>query len=134
MRTLNLETMQVMVGNYETLDSFAMTEYMFKLKEVYPKIYLILDQEPYNTNFITQQAVQEHRIILHYFLPYSLNLNPLERLCKVMNTYKNHFFTSLKEFCQEIIRFFHLTCHQIAWDITDHINDNFQRLKASPST
>ena len=47
-------------------------------------------------------------ITLHYLPPYSPNLNPIERLWKVMNEYvrNNRFFKSAKEFKKEILTFF----------------------------
>jgi len=138
MGALNLETMQVTIGDYETLDSLAMADYMAKLRKTNPKapkIHLILDQGSYNTSVATQKAAQDYGIVLHYLPPYSPNLNPIERLWKVMNEYvrNNHFFTSAKEFRQEIGTFFQVTWPQIAMTMTDRINDNFQRIKSLPS-
>ncbi|MCK5819333.1 MAG: transposase, partial [Psychromonas sp.] len=47
-------------------------------------------------------------IILHYLPPYSLNLNPIERLWKVMNEYarNNKYFSTAKEFWRSIDEFF----------------------------
>lgn len=47
-------------------------------------------------------------IKLHYLPPYSPNLNPIERLWKVMNKHarNNQYFTKPKEFRKQIERFF----------------------------
>jgi transposase len=135
MGALNLETMQVTVGSYETLDSEAMSQYFTQLRQSYPKaprLHVILDQGPYNVSFVTRNAAQKQGIVLHYLPPYSPNLNPIERLWKVMNEHvrNNRFFTSVRQFKEDINNFFQVTWPQIAFSMTDRINDNFQRLKS----
>ena len=97
MGSIDLETMGVTLGSNETIDSVAMEEHFQKLREKYPKapkIHLILDQGPYNTSKDTRRAALKAGIILHYLPSYSPNLNPIERLWKVMNEYarNNRFF------------------------------------------
>ena len=65
-----------------------MVAYLQELRNAYPespKIHLILDQGPYNKSQKTQEAAVRLRIQIHYLPAYSPNLNPLERLWKVMN-------------------------------------------------
>lgn len=133
MGALNLESMQVTIGSYETIDSETMVKYFDRLKAAYPKaskIHLILDQGPYNISIVTREAAKKRGIRLHYLPPYSPNLNPIERLWKVMNEHvrNNRVFESAKEFRREITHFFEVTWPQIAMTSTDRINDNFQRL------
>jgi transposase len=136
---LNLESMQVTIGSYETINSETMMEYFDHLKAAYPEapqIHLILDQGPYNISIVTREAAEKRGIHLHYLPPYSPNLNPIERLWKVMNEHvrNNRVFESAKEFRREITRFFEFTWPQIALSMTDRINDNFQRLNPTLST
>jgi transposase len=138
MGALNLESMQVTIGSYETIDSETMVKYFDRLKAAYPKapkIHLILDQGPYNISIVTREAAKERGIELHYLPPYSPNLNPIERLWKVMNEHvrNNRVFESAKEFRREIMKFFDITWPQIAWASTDRINDNFQRFNPTLS-
>ena len=59
MGSIDLETMAVTFGSYETIDSVVMEEHFQKLREKYPKapkIHLILDQGSYNTSKATKQA------------------------------------------------------------------------------
>jgi transposase len=131
--------MDVTIGAYETLDSQAMAGHFEKLKQKYPtspKIHLILDQGPYNTSQETKEAAKEKGIVLHYLPPYSPNLNPIERLWKVMNEYarNNRFFNSAKEFREAILNFFDVTWPQIADSMIDRISDNFQILKPASSS
>ena len=138
MGALNLATMQVTIGDHKTLDSLAMIEYFDQLKADYPtapSIHLIVDRGSYNTSVMTLEAAKKRGIILHYLPPYSPNLNPTERLWKVMNEYcrNNRHFTSAKEFRKKIMDFFHVTWAQIAKSMTGRINDNFQRLSSTLS-
>ena len=133
MGSLNLETMSVVIDSYETIDSTALTEHFDQLKAAYPKapkIHLILDRGSYNTSAATKEAAQRRGIVLHYLPPYSPNLNPIERLWKVMNenVRNNKVFASAKQFRQEIIGFFEVIWPRISTSMTDRINDNFQRL------
>lgn len=134
MGSINLETMEVTIGSYETIDSRAMEQHFKKLREKYPdapKIHLILDRGSYNTSAETTDAAKKNGIVLHHLPPYSPNLNPSERLWKVMNerVRNNRFFQSATEFKQAIMDFFEITWPQIAHDMVDRINDNFQTLK-----
>ena len=139
MGALNLETMEVTIGSYEMLNSEAMNLYFGRLRAAYPtapKIHLILDQGPYNTSAMTQDAAKKNGIELYYLPPYSPNLNPIERLWKMMNEHvrNNRFFESAKEFRREIMSFFEITWPQIAMNSTDRINDHFQRLNPTLSS
>ena len=134
MGSINLESMEVTFGSYETINSTSMTEHFKALRQKYqkaPKIHLFLDQGSYNTSFETRDAAEKYGIVLHHLPPYSPNLNPIERLWKVMNEYvrNNKVFRSAKEFRQEIVDFFKVTWPKIAMSMTGRINDNFQVLK-----
>jgi transposase len=134
MGSISLETMSVTIGAYETIDSSAMEQHFIKLRRKYPKapkIHLILDNGPYNTSHETKEAAKKHSIVLHYLPTYSPNLNPIERLWKVMNEYarNNRFFQTAKEFREAILEFFDVTWPQIAHNMVDRINDNFQIIK-----
>ncbi len=136
--SINLESMQVTIDSYETIDSHAMDQHFQQLRQKYPKaskIHLILDQGPYNKSKDTKASAQKHGVELHYLPPYSPNLNSIERLWKVMNEHvrNNQFFESAKDFREKIMNFFQTTWPQIADQMTSRINDNFQTLKQVPS-
>lgn len=139
MGSINLESMQVTIGSYETIDSLAMENHFKKLREKYPKapkIHLILDRGPYNISLQTKEAAEKHDIVLHHLPSYSPNLNPIERLWKVMNEHvrNNRFFESAKEFRRAIVEFFEVTWPKIAHSMVDRINDNFETLKSVSSS
>ncbi|MEI9786500.1 transposase, partial [Moellerella wisconsensis] len=74
-------------------------------------------------------------IELHFLPPYSPNLNPIERLWKVMNEQvrNNRYFTSPTVFREEIHRFFSEILPRLAEALACRINDNFQILKNATS-
>ena len=136
--SINLETMGVTIGDYETIDNKSMTAHFKSLREKYPKapkIHLILDNGAYNKSKETQESARRYGIKIHYLPPYSPNLNPIELLWKVMNEHvrNNVFFKSAKDFKEAIINFFHKTWHEISLSMTDRINDSFAQLKSTSS-
>jgi len=71
------------------------------------------------------------KLVMHILPPYSPNLNPIERLWKVMNelSRNNQVFKTFNEFKEKIRTFFSDTWDTIADDFRTRINDNFQSLK-----
>ena len=69
-------------------------------------------------------------MILHDLPPYSPNLNPIERVWKVMNEQarNNVHFRSKDEFIQAIRGFFQETWKRLAPSLIDRINDTFQTI------
>jgi transposase len=137
--SINLETMEVTLKEHETIDSQAMKKHCAALRKKYPNapnIHLILDRGSYNISKETKQAAEDFGIILHHLPPYSPNLNPIERLWKVMNEYvrNNRVFKSVKEFSHAILDFFKTTWPKIASSMADRINDNFQTLSKVSSS
>ena len=131
--------MEVTLNEHQTIDSQAMKLHFRALRQKYPNapnIHVILDRGRYNTSQETIRAAEEYGIILHHLPPYSPNLNPIERLWKLMNEYvrDNKVFESVADFTKSILGFFHNTWPRIAPSMTNRINDNFQILgKASSS-
>jgi transposase len=71
------------------------------------------------------------KLVMHILPPYSPNLNPIERLWKVMNelSRNNQVFKTFNEFKEKIRSFFSDTWDTIADGFRTRINDNFQSLK-----
>jgi len=71
------------------------------------------------------------KFIMHVLPPYSPNLNPIERLWKVMNEFSrnNQVFKTFHEFQEKIRTFFKETWDTIADGFRTRINDTFQVLK-----
>ena len=77
-----------------------------------------------------KKSLKKLNIKLKYLPAYSPNLNPIERLWKVMSecVRNNRFFKSSKDFRSEIDRFFNEILPQIGASLGRRINDNFQLL------
>jgi len=71
------------------------------------------------------------KFVLHILPSYSPNLNPIERVWKVMNEHvrNNKVFSSFKEFKTAILDFFNKEWNGIANDLKTRINDHFEKLK-----
>ena len=91
---------------------------------------LILDTEKLTAGQLLNslKAPPPHpKFIVHILPPYSPNLNPIERLWKVMNelSRNNQVFKTFHEFQEKIRTFFRETWDTISDDFRTRINDNF---------
>jgi len=108
-------------------------DFFNKLRQQYPidiRLPIILDRAGYHRSKALKKKARMLNRRLHYLPAYSPNLNPIERLWKVMNEYvrNNQFFSSPKEFRGNLLQFFKRTLPQIGHDLHRRINDNFERL------
>jgi transposase len=138
---LSLENIGATVTEtYETINSESIVRFLWKLKkERYPleqKVHLILDGAAYHRTELVKDAAKVLNIELHYLPPYSPNLNPIERLWKVMNEHarNNVYFSSKREFISAIKEFFDVTLPEVAGSQVSRITDNFQLLKPASSS
>ncbi|MGO2301953.1 IS630 family transposase [Psychrobacter sp.] len=126
--------------SYETINSESIARFFWKLKkEHYPleqKIHVILDGAGYHRSQLVKDFARILNIELHYLPPYSPNLNPIERLWKVMHEHarNNVYFPTKASFKDAINRFFDVTLPKVAGSLTTRINDNFQVLKSATSS
>jgi len=97
------------------------------------RIHIILDGAGYHRSQDVKDKAHELNIALHYLPPYSPNLNPIERLWKVMNEHvrNNKYFATAKEFRDKIDEFFSETLPTIGDILETRINDNFQVLNSA---
>lgn len=125
---------------YESINSESIVRFFWKLKKArYPleqKIYLILDGTAYHRTGSVKDAAKVLNNDLHYLPPYSPNLNPIERIWKVMNEHvrNNVYFSSKKTFISAINEFFDVTLPEVAGSLAYRITDNFQLLKPASSS
>ncbi len=119
--------------DYESMNSETIVRFFCKLRESYPlahKLHIILDGAGYHRCDLVKDAAFVLNIKLHYLPPYSPNLNPIERLWKVMNEKsRNNVY-----FKEAIDQFFTVILPEIADSLTSRINDNFQVLKPASSS
>ena len=136
---IELNTMTVTSEFVETVNAGTISGFFAKLKEGYPqaeKLHIILDQSGYHRSHAVKEAALSHHIELHYLPPYSPNLNPIERLWKVMNEQvrNNVVFESAKAFREQLALFFSVTIPKIKRSLSTRINDNFQTLNTVSSS
>ncbi|MEZ8140364.1 IS630 family transposase [Enterovibrio sp. FF113] len=137
---LNLNDISgTIVSEYDTINSESIIRFFCKLRERYPlahKLHIILDGAGYHRSDIVRDAAFVLNIELHYLPPYSPNLNPIERLWKVMNEHSrnNVYFKSKRDFQEAIEQFVTVTLPEIAGSLTSRINDHFQMLKPASSS
>lgn len=128
---IELKHMTVHSAFVESVNVLTILAFFDQLKAAYPnapKIHVILDQAGYHRSHELQSQAEAKGIVLHLLPPYSPNLNPIERLWKVMNEQvrNNVFFDSARQFKDAIARFFHQTVADIKPLLRTRINDNFQ--------
>jgi transposase len=121
---------------YVTVNGESIIDFFRLIKDQYKAdkpIHLILDGAGYHRSEVVKSKAKEFGITLHYLPPYSPNLNPIERLWKVMNEHarNNKYFATAKEFRQSIDKFFGETLPQIGSTLISRINDNFQTFNFS---
>ena len=136
--SIELNSMKVVSEFVPTVNSEAIINFFSKLKSNYPhaeKVHVILDRAGYHRSQETQDAAERLGIELHFLPPYSPNLNPIERLWKVMNEMvrDNIFFDSAKKFRAAIAGFLEKTVPKIKDYLASRINDNFQVMDAVSS-
>lgn len=137
---LNLNDMgKTVVREYDKINSHNIARFFIAIRETYPikqKVHIILDGAGYHRTEQVKTWAWLLNIELHYLPAYSPNLNPIERLWKVMNEQvrDNRYFPSPKVFREEIHRFFSDKLPLIAGALTGRINDNFQMLKNASSS
>lgn len=133
---LCLDGIKIVTREYDTVDADAMIEF-FKALEgstEASKIYVILDNARSNKNKKLDEYLKASRIKPLYLPPYSPNLNPIERLWKIMRETKlyNRYYESSIEFFREIRSFFSDDVPKKAQSWTSRLNDNFQTIELNP--
>lgn len=133
---LNLKNMQLIISEYKSVDADAIIDFFKKLEKesTATTIHIILDNARAQKNKKLDKFLETSRIKLHYLPPYSPNLNPIERLWKVLReaTQYNHYYPSCKEFFEVVRNFFTEKVPQMVCSLKSRINDNFQVIKLNP--
>lgn len=130
---LAIEGMKVFAQEFETVDADSMITF-FKALEVSSEaktIHIICDNGSSNKNKKLEEYLKTSKIKIHYLPPYSPNLNPIERLWKVLREKKtyNKCYEKFIDFKYEIRKFFFEEIPKIKNELTSRITDNFQRIK-----
>jgi len=105
-------------AQYDTINGESIADFLNRLRRQFfesKTLHLILDRSGYHRSEMVSKEAQKLDIELHFLPAYSPNLNPIERLWKVMNehTRNNRFFKNSKEFKDAIRLFFEQTLPSI---------------------
>jgi transposase len=120
------------IKEYEkTVNGEAIVDFLNKVRATYLEsgtIKLVLDGAGYLRSNIAKDEAKKLNIDLINLPPYSPNLNPIERLWKVMNKHaiNGEYFASTKEFRRRVGEFFTITLPEIADTLDSWINDTFR--------
>ena len=127
---LTLKKMELFVREYETVDAESMITFFAAMEESSKAtvIHVICDNGRSNKNKKLEEYLKTSRIKIHYLPPYSPNLNPIERLWKVLREKKtyNKCYEKFADFKEEVRRFFFEDIPKIKKELTTRITDNFQ--------
>jgi len=130
---INVNTHQVEYQRVDWVNKESMQAFAQQLCKAYPHastVHWILDNAGYHKGKEFLAFIKTTRIKIHYLPPYSPNLNPIERLWKIMHeqvTY-NRYYPKFGDFTEGIIHFFE-NIEAYKSIIQSRINDNFQKLQ-----
>ena len=132
---INLEDQTVTHREYEKVNGDSFVDFLKFLEEKYPKapkIHLIVDRGSCHTSKIVKAHLKNgSRVVLHYLPAYSPNLNPIERLWKIMHEHvsNNRYYEKKEQFILAVRKFFNETILDIKDVILNRVTDNFAPLK-----
>jgi len=117
----------------DKVDEVSIQNFLFKLRKKHPGKYLvhiIWDNAGYHCSKNVRSFAEELGIRLHYLPAYSPNLNPIERMWKIMHeqvTY-NRYYEKFSDFTEAISHFFrHIGKKKKL--LASRVTDNFQSVE-----
>ncbi len=114
----------------DKVDAENICDFLWQLRKTNPgryKIHVIWDNARYHRNDEVQEFAKELGIKLHYLPPYSPNLNPVERMWKLMHEHVryNQYHAKFSEFTEATLGFFK-SIGKKKTILRERITDNFQ--------
>lgn len=117
----------------ETVNADSIQSFLYRLRKRHPgnyKVHIIWDNAGYHRSKLVRAFAEELGVEVHYLPPYSPNLNPIERLWKIMHeavTY-NRYYENFESFTKAMRHFFrHIGKKKRL--LRTRISDNFQVLQ-----
>lgn len=116
----------------DTVNASTIGDFLRKLRQANPgkfKIHVVWDNARYHRNEKVTECAKDLGIKLHYLPPYSPNLNPVERLWKLMHEVVsyNQYYGKFSEFTEATLSFFKSLGRKKCL-LRNRITDNFQIL------
>lgn len=127
---IEINTMNVIARSCNVVNRDSICELLRAIRNKNPekdKIYLVLDNAPYNRAKKVKKLAKKLKIRLLYLPPYSPNLNPIERLWKFMKKkmMANKYYDTFDDFKHEVMEFFR-GIRKYRKELETLITDNFQ--------
>lgn len=125
-----LKNHKVVYEKADKIDEMSIQSFLYRLRKHHPGkyfVHVIWDNAGYHCSKQVIEFANELGIKLHYLPPYSPNLNPIERLWKIMheNVTYNRYYEKFNNFTEAILYFFrHIGKKKRV--LRSRITDNFQ--------
>ncbi len=129
-----LEGQKVICNEVEKVNAESIKKFLRSLRTRHcddNKIHLIWDNAAYHKSKEVKSYAKKLNIKLHYLPPYSPNLNPIERLWKIMheNVTYNQYYEKFSDFPEGTLYFFRRIGRRKVL-LRTRITDNFQIINA----
>jgi len=119
-----------------SLNANSTIAFLNELEGAYPKkntIHVFCDNARYYKNKEVMEYLSHSKIRMHFLPPYSPNLNPIERLWKLMNekVLYNKYYEKFSEFKETVLGFFQSLSDpplELAAQLATRVTDSFQTL------
>lgn len=127
---IEINSLKVVSRSCKTVNKNSMCDLLKAIRVQNPdgeKVYLVLDNAPYNRSLKVRDLAKELKIRILYLPPYSPNLNPIERLWKFMKkkVMANTHYPDLATFRREVMLFMR-GIRKYKPELSTLITDNFQ--------
>lgn len=130
-----LENHNIIYNQADKINTISVQSFLSKLRRNHPNnqiIHIIWDNASYHKSQEVKIYAKQLNMELHYLPAYSPNLNPIERLWKILHehvTY-NKYYSTFSEFTDSILHFLrNIGKKKII--LRARINDNFQTINTS---
>lgn len=129
---VNLVGHRIIYEEYDTVNRLSVIDFLKIVRKSHAageRIHMIMDNVSYQKSKEVKAVAENLNIELHYLPPYSPNLNPIERLWKIMHeqvTY-NQYYQKFSEFRDAIKHFFRHVGKKKKL-LRSRLTDNFQIL------
>lgn len=127
---IEINSLNFVSRSCERVNKHSMRELLRAVRARHPernkKLYLVLDNAPYNRAFQVRDSAKSLGIKLLYLPPFSPNLNPIERFWKFVKnkTMANNYFPDVKTFRKELMLFLR-GVRKYKPELSTLITDNF---------
>jgi len=107
---IDIISKKVLAREDETLNSASAIAFLKNIESAYPqamKVHVFCDNAKYYRNKDVQAYIKTSKLEMHFLPPYSPNLNPIERLWKLLNEHVlyNKYYKNFDDFRRAVLGF-----------------------------